>query len=183
MDYLSKINIFDESLQEFEEIEKKAAEIENDSNLSIQLSTSFTLENEINLKSPIKKIEQLLQYVLNNDLAGNIFDNSSNAESQLKDNKQETNILDSYFYRKEENLTYLSNENSLSEKVELEKELENEIYIRKHCERHIIDLNEENLNLQKKLAVLNGIERKNNFIKKKFEISLKKVSKVILFYI
>jgi hypothetical protein len=59
--------------------------------------------------------------------------------------------------------------------IEIESQLENEIFRRKHCEKQIFELNQSILELQQQLAVANGIEKKHELFAENMDISIQKV--------
>lgn len=169
-----------ESLREFEKNEKMAAILVNNSDLSVyDLKPLCMTKDDINFKSSINRIEQLLNYVLKNQ-SKNIF--NQNSKDELKINFHESKYLDFECDGNNENYFLLSSENSLNENfIRLQKTLEKEISKRQHCEKEIQNLNDENLDLQKQLAVLNGLERKYMCFINKFVFPLKQVSSIIFF--
>ncbi len=161
----ANINTLGDSLHDFEQNEKKIVEITNNSVISVESLPFYSLEDKISFKSSISNIEKLLNCVLSNDqLNNNII-----SRYETKTNTQDLNSTDLSFMINEYRSEFLSI-------VSLEKILENEINKRQHSEKQIMDLNEKNLELQKQLALLKGLEKKYLCFIKKIEFSLKQVS-------
>jgi hypothetical protein len=157
--------IHDESLFEFEENEKKASSITNDTQFLTNTNVGL-----INFKSSINTMESILN-ILKNKSNNGLFDLISNDLNIKNTNFKEITefemnslILNSnYYFRKNEHF------------VAIENRLENEILKRKHCEKQIFELNENVIKLKEQIALYNCFENRREIFFQNFESIVEKV--------
>jgi hypothetical protein len=174
-------HLYNQSLFEFEEIEKNANQEENDS-----MSHSNNEKNILN--EPIEEMEELIRKIdeanqfnvialkSSADPSAQIkliesenmfYDNllKSNDDEKLNGHEAEEKFMSHSFLAKNEHIKTLQNC------------LEQEICKRQQCEKQLKDLYQTLVDLQQKLAIANGLDRKRQMFGKNVDLALRKVKK------
>ena len=183
-----KEEFYNYSLLEFEENEKKA----NQNNSSKMTDSSF----RSSLKAPINQMENLLSnlrsnYNYKNNLADNPGMQVRKGQSSFSTRKPAIEPMANKIVSTDQQLIQVHAEthDAVKQKqqqapyfrktdqlVALESRLENEIFRRQHCEKQILELNENLLELQQQLAVANGLDKKRELFAQNMDISIQKVT-------
>jgi len=177
-----EVNVYNSSLLEFEEIEKKAnCQVKNDSIASSHNGKNVLNEPIDEMQDLIRKIEEangfnVLALKSNNDHSAQIkliesenmfYDNLLNLNDEknikLKEDGGEENFMSSSFLSQNEHIKTLQNC------------LEQEICKRQQCEKQLKDMYQTVVDLQQKLALANGLDRKRQMFGKNVDLALRKV--------